>query len=449
MAAHTLRLTAWGARRLPDEDIFDRASRGDPVAFSEVYRRYQKRIYGYCLARSLDPETAADATQEVFMKLLRAESGSIASPKAWLFTVARNAVVDVIRKRSHTPEDSGIEENSQAWDRLKSADTADEVLTRADARNVFLALRTVRPRYRTALVMREIHGQSAKDMAEAFETSPGAVDTLVSRARDAFGVAYATVSHLPSACRTNVELIYRKLGTGITQQEESALQAHLASCERCRTELKRAHSPRNLAALLPFLVPVKGFVHGLLGRAALTNRMFPDAVAQQNAPILSQPQTWNLGTKIAASVAAAAIITAPIAATTIKRPASQIVKSAHAGTVKGSSSHRSSDSWALEHSMDHNAEYSSVWSDGKSHTVDWDSPHSMDSQMDSVMSDHTMQGSDSSAHPPLSPTTSTSTYRATSDSAIGSLEHKTESVGSASAESSNSHPAMESDMDGS
>ena len=319
---HTL--SAWNARRLPDENVFDRALRGDPIAFSEAYRRYQKRIYGYCLARSLDPNTAADATQEVFMKLLRAEPGSIEHPRAWLFTVARNVVIDTIRKRTRTPEDSGIEEESPAWDRLKSADTADEVLARSDARNVFLALRTMRPRYRTALIMREIHGQSASEMAEALEVSTGAVDTLVSRARDAFGIAYASVGDLPSACRSTVELIYRRTGTGVTPQEQTALDAHLESCERCRAETKRAENPRHLAALLPFLVPATGLARGALGRAAMTARTFPDVVAQHGAMVLTQPHTWNLASKIAAGALAAVLVAAPIVATTTRhRPAAK------------------------------------------------------------------------------------------------------------------------------
>jgi RNA polymerase sigma factor (sigma-70 family) len=318
MTAQALTLSAWNSRRLPDENVFDRAVRGDPVAFSEVYRRYQKRIYGFCLARSLDPETAADATQEVFMKLLRAEPGSIENPRAWLFTVARNVVIDAARKRQRTPEDTGVEPDAPAWDRLKAADTADEVLARSDARNVFLALRTVRPRYRTALIMREIHGQSAKDMAEALEMSPGAVDTLVSRARDAFGVAYAAVGDLPSGCRATVELIYRRTGTGITDSEQTSLDAHLAECARCRAEADRAADPRHLGALLPFLVPANTLAHGVLRRAAMTARSFPDVAVQHAAPVLLQPHTWTLGTKIAAGLVAAVLVTAPIAGGALK-----------------------------------------------------------------------------------------------------------------------------------
>lgn len=366
MAAQSLTLSAWSARKLPDENIFDRTLRGDPVAFSEVYRRYQKRIYGYCLARSLDPDTAADATQEVFMKLLRAEPGSIDNPKAWLFTVARNTVIDVIRKRSRTPEDPAIEEESQAWDRLKSADTADEVLSRSDARNVFLALRTLRPRYRTALIMREVHGQTAKDMAEALETSPGAVDTLLSRARDAFGVAYASVGDLPSACRANIELIYRRLGTGVTDQEQAAIQAHLAGCERCRAEAKRANDPHHLAALLPFLVPAKRFAGGLLDRAALTVRTFPDVVTQQSAVVLTQPHSWNVMTKIAAGIATVAIVTAPIVATTVRHPVPATAeRSASAGPTRSwpSSWNGGSSTWPSSHAAA-GAAGMGIWSSG-------------------------------------------------------------------------------------
>jgi DNA-directed RNA polymerase specialized sigma24 family protein len=77
-------------RGKPDEVVFQRALDGDEVAFSEVYRRYHRRIFGFCLARSMDPHTAADATQEVFMRLLKATPGSIDSPQAWLFTVAQH-----------------------------------------------------------------------------------------------------------------------------------------------------------------------------------------------------------------------------------------------------------------------------------------------------------------------------------------------------------------------
>ena len=315
----TLSLSAWTARRLPDEDVFGRTVQGDSVAFSELYRRYHKRIYGYCLARSLDAETAADATQEVFIRLLRAEPGSIDSPRAWLFAVARNAVVDVGRTRARLRETGEIDEDAPAWQTMAASDAADEVMSRAEGKHAFLALRQMNARYRTALILREIHGQSSRDMAEALATTPGAVDTLVSRARDAFGIAYAAIGDLAPACRAAVELIYRRSGTGITGGESDALEAHLAACSRCRAEAKRAASPRHLAALLPFLIPASSRGAGLLHRAALAGQHLPSPSAVELAASLPQPHTWNLGAKLAAGLLATALIATPVAGTLIQR----------------------------------------------------------------------------------------------------------------------------------
>jgi len=308
-------LGAFAARRLGDASLFERAVRGDAAAFSEVYRRYEKRIYGFCLARSLDREAAADATQEVFMRLLKASPGSVDHPRAWLFAVARNVVIDAIRKRARLRETGEVDEGSPAWVAMTAADTADEVVDRADADAAFLGLRRMRARYRTALILREIHGQSSADIAEAMGVaSSGAVDTLLSRARDAFGVAYAAVLELPQGCRRNVELMYRARGTGITSVEATALQEHLASCERCRREDARAGDSKRLSALLPLLVPAGGAAHGLLGRAALASRSLPSASATQNVMQFAQAHLHTVGARVVVGVAAVTLVAAPIVA---------------------------------------------------------------------------------------------------------------------------------------
>lgn len=331
-------LGAFAARRLADEDLFSRAISGDAAAFSEVYRRYEKRVYGFCLARSLDPEAAADATQEVFIRLLKADPATIEHPRAWLFTIARNVVIDAIRKRAGLREDGAVAEDSPAWESLAASDAADEVSARADAREVFLALRRMRPRYRTALILREIHAQSSADIAEAMGVkSVGAVDTLVSRARDAFGVAYAAISELPDGCRRSIELMYRARGSGLTTQENDLLQAHLASCERCRHEESRAGDPKRLSAMLPLLVPAGAAAHGLLGRAALAGVRLPDVSLVQHVTEFVQTHLHTLGSRIAVGVVAATLVAAPVVATVVTRPASVPPASTVGGHASGPS----------------------------------------------------------------------------------------------------------------
>jgi RNA polymerase sigma-70 factor (ECF subfamily) len=320
MNAQTITLSAWAARRLQDEDVFDRTVQGDAVAFSELYRRYHKRIYGYCLARSLDPETASDATQEVFIRLLRAEPGSIDSPRAWLFAVARNAIIDVARRRARLRETGEIDEDTPAWEAMAASDAADEVLSRAEGRHAFLALRQMNARYRTALILREVHGQSSKDMAEALGS---------------FGVAYAALAGLPAACRASVELIYRRGGSGITDGERVGLEAHLASCARCRAEAKRAASPRHLSALLPFLVPATSRGAGLLRRAALIGEHLPGPTTVQVAPVLLQPHTWSLGARLAAGLLASALVVGPVAGTLLQRREAATATAASSPALRG------------------------------------------------------------------------------------------------------------------
>ena len=318
-------LGAFAARRLADENLFSRAISGDAVAFSEVYRRYEKRVYGFCLARSLDREAAADATQEVFIRLLKATPGTIDHPRAWLFAVARNVATDTLRKHTRLRESGAVDEDSPAWEARASADTADEVSARAEARSVFLTLRSMKPRYRTALILREIHSQSSADIAEAMGVrSVGAVDTLVSRARDAFGVAYAAVSELPQACRRTVELIYRSRGTGISAQESVVLKAHMASCDRCRREEARAGDASRLSTLLPLLVPAGGTAHSLLARAALAGGNVPDVAAAQPIAQFLQEHLHTVGSRIVAGVLAATLVAVPVVA----------VKAVHHATPK-------------------------------------------------------------------------------------------------------------------
>ncbi|MDP2233590.1 MAG: sigma-70 family RNA polymerase sigma factor [Actinomycetota bacterium] len=233
-----------------DEALLERIGRGEAASFEAFYRRYHAAVLGYCLARLGDRQAAEDATQEVFLKVHGAAKAPIESGKAWLFTIARNVVIDVARRRRSAPAMVDIETavETAASDFDETAFSALDVTT-----NVFIALRRMPTRDRKAIVLRDFQDQSSAQIAEEFGMKPASVDVLLCRARAAFGRAYTEVSEMPFACRQATELIYRESGSGITDRQQSAMQAHLASCPRCEAEYARAHSPRFLAGLLPWL----------------------------------------------------------------------------------------------------------------------------------------------------------------------------------------------------
>lgn len=233
-----------------DEALLERIQRGEAASFEAFYRRYHAAVLGYCIARLGDRQAAEDATQEVFLRVHGADSAPIESGKAWLFTVARNVVIDAARRRRTTPDTVGIEAALQTagGDFDESAFSALDVTS-----NVFVALRRLPARDRKALVLRDFQDQSSAQIAQELEMRPASVDVLLCRARAAFGRAYTEVSEMPFACRQTTEMIYRESGSGLTDRQQAAMQAHLATCPRCAAEYARAHSPRFLAGLLPWI----------------------------------------------------------------------------------------------------------------------------------------------------------------------------------------------------
>ena len=89
-----------------DSDLIVRAADGDREAFDELYRRFERPVIGLALRRLSDRGRAEDATQETFAAIWR--SARTYRPNRgpgapWLFTVARNAIVDQTRRRVEPP----------------------------------------------------------------------------------------------------------------------------------------------------------------------------------------------------------------------------------------------------------------------------------------------------------------------------------------------------------
>jgi RNA polymerase sigma-70 factor (ECF subfamily) len=113
-------LVATRAQGSPSQDAaLVKASRSDPAAFADLYRRYVTSIYRYLYSRVGEAAAAEDLTTQVFIEALEGlagyrEQGNFA---AWLFTIARHKVTDHYRhQRPHMPLhealDSPAEEES-------------------------------------------------------------------------------------------------------------------------------------------------------------------------------------------------------------------------------------------------------------------------------------------------------------------------------------------------
>ncbi|HOG46353.1 MAG TPA: sigma-70 family RNA polymerase sigma factor [Anaerolineae bacterium] len=146
----------------------------DPLAFVPLYQRYLERIYRYCHIKLGDREVAEDATSEVFLKAfanLHHFRGRVFA--AWLYTIARNVVIDHLRQRRPS-------EPLEAADRYQAAREAGGDAERQRAL-VSAALAEL-PDEQRAILELQFAGWSGQEIAAALGKSPAAVRKARQRA---------------------------------------------------------------------------------------------------------------------------------------------------------------------------------------------------------------------------------------------------------------------------
>jgi RNA polymerase sigma-70 factor (ECF subfamily) len=136
-----------------------------------LFVAHHQRLFRYLCRAVGHPDTARDLTQDVFVRVSRAEvpHGPDNQVRAWLFRIARNLALDHHRRRSVRPDPVVMDVSrpasqdvaamvNQALDRLEDAE-----------RDVFL--------------MREVAGLSYTEIAEACDLTPDAVRNKLHRTR--------------------------------------------------------------------------------------------------------------------------------------------------------------------------------------------------------------------------------------------------------------------------
>jgi len=163
-----------------DADLVERARAGDGEAFGELYRRYFDPIFRYLCVRVDRAEDAEDLAGTVFLRAYRSldryrERGWPFS--AFLYQVARNALVDHYRKR---PRESGL---AEAIDLGTGPRELDDDLERAErVQAMRQALAELPPDYQEVIRLRVLLSLPTETTAQWMERSPGAVRVLLYRA---------------------------------------------------------------------------------------------------------------------------------------------------------------------------------------------------------------------------------------------------------------------------
>ena len=102
--------------RTSDGDLIVRVAGGDRAAFEELYRRFARPVLGLAVRLLGDHGRAEDAAQDTFTAVWRSATSykpDRGSGSAWLFAVARHAIIDLARQRTELTMADPIEKVSE------------------------------------------------------------------------------------------------------------------------------------------------------------------------------------------------------------------------------------------------------------------------------------------------------------------------------------------------
>ncbi len=167
----------------------DGGAQEEAGAFEDIVRRHERQVFG--LARWLlsRPEDAEDAAQEAFLRLYRALHRGVgrldpARPLGpYLYRLTVNVCRDLGRRRGRSAALS-LDEAGEAGAPADPRPSPESAAVLAEDRRIAgAALATLPVRQRAALVLRDVHGLSTREVARALGIREVTVRTQISRAR--------------------------------------------------------------------------------------------------------------------------------------------------------------------------------------------------------------------------------------------------------------------------
>ena len=161
----------------------DALRRDREAAFAELLHRFQRRVFAVCQRTLPDAVDAEEATQEVFVRLLRHADTFRGEAKlsTWLYAVARNVATDRVRHEARRPatpvDDLATVAPAGAFT------TEDTAAAASTTRDLAAALALLDATSRELLWLVAVEGLSYADAAAAHDLPVGTVKSRVSRAR--------------------------------------------------------------------------------------------------------------------------------------------------------------------------------------------------------------------------------------------------------------------------
>ncbi len=172
-------------RELVSPELVERCKAGDELAWRELVEVTHREVYTLCLRILRNPDDAAEATQDAYLKAWRALKGfrGDAMFTTWLYRVAANTAISKHRSRKRRrSHETGV--GDELLGQIAAAgSTEGAVATRIEMAALERGLALLPEHYRSAVVLRDVYGLSIEEIASQLKISSTAAKVRVHRGR--------------------------------------------------------------------------------------------------------------------------------------------------------------------------------------------------------------------------------------------------------------------------
>jgi RNA polymerase sigma factor (sigma-70 family) len=225
-----------------DDRLVELARVGDDIAFEVLYERHVTGVLGFCRHMLGSQAEAEDAVQQAFVSAHGAmrHGGREIAFKPWLYTIARNRCLSMLRARREQPTEL-LE--------ISTAGLNEQVERSAELRDLVADVQRLPEQQRAALVLSELGDLSHAEVAAVIGREPQAIKGLVFRARAA--LAERRDARAADCAEIRLELA-SATGGGLRR---GRLRYHLESCPGCVAYLQEVKRQRKLLGIALPVVP--------------------------------------------------------------------------------------------------------------------------------------------------------------------------------------------------
>ncbi len=261
-----------------DDDLAVRIAAGDARAFERLYRLHRAEISRYCATMVRNPQDAEEALQLTMLAAYRALSagrGPRGALRPWLFRIAHNECVDILRGRPPVEE---LTDRHPVAGLLHERVEAREALRQLNDDIAALPLRQ-----RAAFVLHEIDGLPHAAVGEALGTTDLGARQLLHEARTTLEEFHAGRALACDDVRVRIGAGDRRILRG------RGISAHLRGCASCRDARAAAQSIPGRRRRLLVAAATAAIVAGMVALGVRSLAAAPAASDPPSVPVAASP----------------------------------------------------------------------------------------------------------------------------------------------------------------